>query len=236
MLMRFRRLLEAGYRAAYPPAKKAEGTDMTVTSFGWAAEGLHDAKGPDLAVRSVYEARLLQRALRLANPQRGKLGIELGAGYGRLTPVLADYCDKVIGFEREPALVQAANAKHRDCTFTQIEVLWDLPLETSSVDIAMTFTVLQHMSNDDADRVLGELDRVVGSKGIVVLTEDYADIADDESKFDKKHLFTVRRPVTYYHSRLRNFQLLGDFDRILERGTWAGDHVVGKAMAFQRMD
>lgn len=210
-----------------------EANDWGIQRFGWSADGLHDAKGPNLAIRSVYEARLIQRAMALLTP-RGQLGIEIGAGYGRLTSVLADYCDQVIGFEREPDLVERANQLHRDCTFRPIDVLWKIPLPDKSVDVAITFTVLQHLASEDVQKVLAELDRVVKPTGAVVLTEDYLPNEMDESVLDRNHLFTVPRPTAYYQRHMPNFELRGVVDRILERGTWAGDHVVGKSMAFAR--
>jgi SAM-dependent methyltransferase len=203
--------------------------------FGWGTpEGLHDAKGPDLAVRTSYELRLVQRALALATPVKRRLAIEVGAGYGRLTSLLADYCEQVIGFEREPRLVEQANARHRDCTFQRIDNLWTLPLEHGAADIAITFTVLQHMSAEDVQAVLKELDRVLAPGGVLVLTEDSYESADDESMVDKTRLFTIRRPASLYCSWLPNFEYLGSHDRVLERGTWAGDTVVGAAMAFRK--
>jgi SAM-dependent methyltransferase len=203
--------------------------------FGWgAADGLHDAKGPDLAVRTSYELRLVQRALSLGTPVKRRLAIEVGAGYGRLTSLLADYCEKVIGFEREPRLVEQANARHRDCTFQRVDHLWRLPLQDGAVDLAMTFTVLQHMSAEDVQAVLKEMDRVLAPGGVLVLTEDRHELGDDESKVDKTRLFTIRRPEKLYAAWLPNFEHLGSHDRVLERGTWAGDAVVGAAMTFRK--
>jgi SAM-dependent methyltransferase len=215
-------------------SEQSECSDMK-QAFGWAAaEGLHDAKGPDLAVRTSYELRLVQRALSLATPARRRLAIELGAGYGRLTSVLADYCGRVIGFEREPALVEQANARHRDCAFKRIDNLWTLPLDDGAADIAMTFTVLQHMSADDVQAVLKEVDRVLAPGAVLVLTEDRDEKGDDESKVDKSRLFTIRRPAKLYSAWLPNFEYIASHDRVLERGTWAGDAVVGAAMTFRK--
>jgi SAM-dependent methyltransferase len=200
--------------------------------YGWAPEGLHDAKGPDLAVRTVYEARLLQRALRTALTFEADTGAEIGCGYGRLTPVLADFCRSVVGFEREPLLVQKARAIHRDASFAQVPNLWSLPVSASSIDALFTFTVLQHMSAEHVHSTLHEVDRVMSDRGVAVLVE--ADGDTDESTIDYERLFTIGRPAEFYSKLLPHFRLMTVLPRVLEKGTWAGDGVVGNAIVLCR--
>lgn len=200
--------------------------------FGWSAEGLHDAKGPQLAVRTAYELRLVQRVLRALGVEGRSLGIELGAGYGRLTAVLADVCAEVIGFEREPLLVEQANATHRDCRFVQAKDLSRLPLVDGAVDVVLTFTVLQHMKSREVAAIAREVLRVTSPRAILVLVEDFGTV--DEAAFPDDRLFTIPRRPEDYAKMLPGFTLDCVFDRVLERGTWAGDTVIGKAMGFRR--
>lgn len=200
--------------------------------YGWAAEGLHDAKGPDLAVRTVYEARLLQRALRSGLTFKADMGAEIGCGYGRLTPVLADFCDRVVGFEREPVLIQKATAIHRDANFVRVPNLWSLPVQTSSIDVLLSFTVLQHMSAEHVRSTLREVDRVVSASGVVVLVE--ADGETDESAVDYSRLFTIGRPAEFYSELLPRFKIVTLLPRFLERGTWAGDRSAGNVIVLTR--
>lgn len=213
---------------ALPP----EGTTNMKGFYGWAPEGLHDAKGPDLAVRTVYEARLLQRAFRTCLTFEADVGAEIGCGYGRLTPVLADFCHSVVGFEREPLLVQKATAIHRDASFVRVPNLWSLPVPASSIDVLFSFTVLQHMSTEHVGSTLREVDRVLSDRGVAVLVE--ADGDTDESTIDHDRLFTIGRPTEFYLKLLPNFQLVTALPRVLEKGTWAGDGVVGNAIVLCR--
>ncbi len=200
--------------------------------FGWSAEGLHDAKGPLLSVRTAYEVRLVQRILRTLGVSGRGRGIELGAGYGRITSVLADVCSDVIGFEREPRLVEQANQTHRDCRFIQVMNLGELPLADGAADVVLTFTVLQQMKSPAVANALREVSRVAAPDGVVVLVEDFGVV--EEASFPDDRLFTIPRRPEDYARMLPGFSLDCVLDRMLERGSWAGDAVVGKAMGFRR--
>ena len=92
--------------------------------------------------------------------------------------------------------------------FQQQGSIVSLPsIADASVDFAMTFTVLQHMVDDDVRSVLGELKRVVKPGGWVLLGEkvepgNETDRTDDRTLYLSKH-----RPVDVYAGWMRPFVL-----------------------------
>jgi SAM-dependent methyltransferase len=134
-----------------------------VTRHTWTIPEVADVVGPAGNVR-----RCLAHAAKIRPIRRA---VDVGCGFGRLTMVLREFAEDVIAFEREPAFVAEAQRLLPDIAFTQVASLDQLPAETGSRDFAMSFTVVQHMRDDDARAVVEEIKRVARG-GFVLLTEE----------------------------------------------------------------
>jgi SAM-dependent methyltransferase len=142
-----------------------------LVAFRWTPAEVVDATGPEYNVRCYLERRGIREILADIAPGRLGRGIDVGCGYGRLSMVLTEFCDEVVGLEREPALVARAQALLPDVRFVRVATLADLPLEDDGTDVAMTFAVLQHMTDDEARGAIDEMKRAVRPGGHVLLTE-----------------------------------------------------------------
>lgn len=162
-----RRLVPARLR---PPLRRAlRGVEHE--RFHWSAGDVVDAVGPTYNVRCYLERRAIRELLREVVPGQLPLGVEVGCGYGRMTMVLGEFCESVIGLEREESLLEIARPLLPDITFTRVESLQRLPLDDGSADLLMTFAVLQHLTDLDAQGVLREIRRAVRPGGLVLLVE-----------------------------------------------------------------
>jgi SAM-dependent methyltransferase len=134
--------------------------------------------------------------------------VEVGCGYGRLIMALSEFADEVIGIEREPHLVATARSLLPDVDFRQQDSILSLPtLADASIDFAMTFTVLQHMVDDDVRTVLGEIKRVVRPGGFVLLCEKVEPGNETERTDDRTLFLSKHRPVDVFASWMRPFAL-----------------------------
>lgn len=97
--------------------------------------------------------------------------VEIGAGYGRITPWLSLFAHDVTAVE--------PNEGPRDdieTQYPQIETIdaraQNLPLESNSHDLVFTRSVLQHVPPSEFPEVCTELQRILADDGTAVLMED----------------------------------------------------------------
>jgi SAM-dependent methyltransferase len=197
----------------------------------WTPTDVVDVSGPAALLRNYREQHDLRHFLDRA-AARGSIrrACDIGCGFGRLTPVLAERAGSVVGFEREPSLVAIARALLPDIEIVQLDTLLTLPEPDASVDFALTFTVLQHMPDADAERVIAEIRRVVAPQGSIVIVEetDPALEAGDPAQADLG--YTRGRPVAWYAARLLPLVLVDTRPRRIEPGYPRAD--VGTFMFF----
>ncbi len=147
--------------------------ENTVRAIPWVSEMVSNASGYEAAaVRNYWEHRLVREALAVAAGRAPiRVAYDVGAGYGRMARVLAEFALEVVAFERDPDLLVKGRALNPDIVFRPVVSLQALPAESASADVALTFTVLQHLTDASCLAVMRELKRVV-SKGHILLVED----------------------------------------------------------------
>jgi ubiquinone/menaquinone biosynthesis C-methylase UbiE len=88
-------------------------------------------------------------------PPAGKIVLDIGAGTGRLTMLLASEAAQVIAVDRAPAMLEITTERAQKAGFTNVESrLADhraLPLEDASVDLAVAGWTFGHATEWDAD-------------------------------------------------------------------------------------
>lgn len=204
----------------------------------WTVTEVTDVFGPNAILRSYLEQsevrRYLQRGATAASAAGAPIrcAVDVGCGYGRLTPVLTEFAPRVIGCEREASLLAIARPLQPGVTFIEAPTLAALPVDTGAADLVMAFTVLQHMADAQADAVLGEIRRIASPTAHVLLVEetDTALEAGDAAQADLG--YTRGRPVAWYAERMPGFVLLDTSPRRIEPGYPRPD--VGTYMFFAR--
>ncbi len=172
---------------------------------------------PDHTIRTYIEQSEVRRYLsRVAAEIELRDGCDVGACYGRLVPVLGESCVRVVAFEREPELVAIGRNLLPSVEWHQVERLDNLPVPAQSFDFVMTFTVLQHLTDEFAERVVTELKRIVRRPGFVLLCEE----SDPAHRWgpvgDVNSIFTIGRSVDQYAALLAPLELVASSVRQVE--------------------
>jgi SAM-dependent methyltransferase len=199
----------------------------------WTVTDVTDVFGPSAILRSYLEQRDVRRYLQRAAARTPiACAVDVGCGYGRLTPVLTECASRVIGCEREASLLAIARPLQPAVTFIECPTLATLPLADASAEFVMAFTVLQHMADAHAEAVLGDIRRIATPRAHLLLVEE-TDVtleAGDPSQPDLG--YTRGRAVGWYGDRLPGFTLVETSAREIEPGYPRPD--VGTYMFFAR--
>lgn len=140
-------------------------------------EGLTDAGTRAEFSHELYvDATGLDGALADLSPGRA---LEVGCGFGRLTPWLAARADELWAVDLDGSLLAAARRQHghRGVRFARAAAE-RLPFPDGAFDLAATWGVLNHVPDGAIDAAAGELDRVVAADGALVVAEATAGAPD----------------------------------------------------------
>jgi len=96
--------------------------------------------------------------------------LELGCGFGRLSPTFADLAETHVGADINPDALRAARSAYPDLTFMLVDGE-RLPFPDHSFDLVASWTVLQHVPPTKIAGVLAEIKRVASRDGVVLLCE-----------------------------------------------------------------
>jgi SAM-dependent methyltransferase len=202
-----------------------------MSRHNWRFEEVSDAGGAASSLRNELERHDVRRCLDAAARERPiRSAADVGCGYGRLTPVLAEFAGRVVGFEREEELLARARASHPGIEWVSIADLSSLPAPDGSFDLAMTFTVVQHVPDDAARSVLAEMRRVAAG-GFTLLVEETDPCLGAELPPGWRGGMTRGRPVATYESWMAPWRLTLSFPRRIEPGYARAD--VGTYMLFR---
>jgi SAM-dependent methyltransferase len=203
-------------------------TRSTAGRFVWNVGAVSNSLLPEADFRNYFDLRNIRTMLSTHVGQVHR-ACELGCGYGRVTPVLTEFADHVAGLEREPHLLAIAKAQLPDVDLVNVAALEDIAAH-GPFDLVMTCTVLQHLPDQTAARVLDAVKRAVPA-GWVLLVEKSSE-TPDEGNVTSEHDFLSRsREVSTYARYLSPFSLVAVADRRLEATYPAVD---GKLMLFRR--
>jgi SAM-dependent methyltransferase len=205
----------------------------TGTPLAWNAKMVSDSGGAEAAaVRNYLEQRLVREALTLAQFHRpATVAVDVGAGFGRLSCVLAEFAPRVIAAERDPGLRAIGQTLNPGVEFLAVEALDRLPLADGVAELALTFTVLQHLPDDECRRVLTEVQRVVRA-GHILLVEE-TDEAFGPAQFRPESGTHLGRSASRYAEWMAPWQLVRSWPRQVEPTYPRRD--VGTAMLFERL-
>ena len=121
------------------------------------ADGLHVLDPNDtLGRKSAYITLLHETALRRHVPKgSGSLAVDLGCGFGRLTPLLVEQGWRAMGVDPSDDLLRYAREHHPGPEYA-VGGLPDLPVDPQSVGLLLVQNVLRSL------RMIGRLDVVPG--------------------------------------------------------------------------
>jgi SAM-dependent methyltransferase len=190
---------------------------MNTPRVVWRQEHVVDVRDAAFAVRTYVEHQDVRTFLtRAVAGRRFAAACEVGAGYGRMTVVLTEFFDAVVGFEREPHFVEEAARLLPAIRFEQVDSLARLPASNESFDGVLTFTVLQHLTDRVALDVAGEIARILRPGGFLVICEETDPAHRAGAVDDPGGMCTIGRSVAGYQALFSGFTLLDTAPRRIE--------------------
>ena len=197
----------------------------------WTPSEVVDVDGPRAMLRAYLEQRDVRElcaSVSIGAPVAS--ACDVGCGFGRLTPVLTEFAERVVGFEREAGLLNIARSLQPSIDFRPIERLQALPAERASFNLGLVFTVLQHIPEPEVRAVIDELRRIVRPDGRLLLCEE-TDATLEAGDRREAHLgYTCGRATTTYETWLAPWKLVATRRRSIEPGYPRPD--VGTYMLF----
>jgi len=197
----------------------------------WTPSDVVDVSGPAALLRNYLEQGYVRDCItRVAGEGRIRIAYDVGCGFGRLTPVLAEQAARVVGFEREAQLVETARRLLPNYEFIQVASLEQLPVPDHSAEFVMIFTVLQHMPDWNAEAVIEETLRVLSPGGFVLAVEETDATLEAGDAEHAEFGYTKGRSWSWYARHFEPLKLIRMAPRIIEPGYPRAD--VGTYMLF----
>ena len=126
------------------------------------------AELPQFSARLYREVKLLNEAV---GGFRAKRSLEIGCGYGRFTPWIAEYSDQHYAVEPESVLLNDAKKLYHNFYFYQAKAQ-KLPFPDCYFDLCVSWTVLQHIPPTELTKATAEIKRVCAPEAIIILCEE----------------------------------------------------------------
>jgi SAM-dependent methyltransferase len=197
----------------------------------WQQQLVVDVRDAAFAARTYLEQQDVRALIGTVVAGRVPLACDVGAGYGRMSVVLTEFADAVIGIERERHFVEEASALLPAIRFVQVDALTTLPVHSVAVDLVLTFTVLQHLVDSVAQATANEIVRVLRPGGHLLICEETDPLHRDGAVDDPNGICTIGRPVAVYQQLFRSLDLVTTRPRRIEPTYPRAD--VGTYMLFR---
>lgn len=112
--------------------------------------------------------RYLERYL---GPENIESTLELGCGYGRITPYIDIFSDNTVGLDPNKDMISKAKEHYPEINFKHGKGQ-NMPFDDGEFSLIVTRGVLQHIPDDQVKQVSDELERVTNSSAKLLLAED----------------------------------------------------------------
>jgi len=164
--------------------------------------GFVEAASPSsLLARHNYEVLCIRRLL---NGTSIGTSLEVGCGYGRLTPVLAGIAKEHVAIDVNRRALKQAHKAYPDYRF-QVASVTELPFWAACFDFVTTWTVLQHVGPGEIAGACSELVRVLAPGGTLLICEEMKARAAEQQH---RSTHTWPRHVTEYAALLSQLDLI----------------------------
>lgn len=151
--------------------------------FSFSEKGFADARSiPELMTRNYYEERIIRRLL--AGTQAAS-SLEIGCGFGRLSPVIAEFGKEHLSVDINADALATAKAHFPGISF-KLASATDLPAASGTVDLIVTWTVLQHIPSPHFEKAIAEINRVRTKSAKILICE-----ATKTPEMAAKHTFAA---------------------------------------------
>ncbi len=161
---------------------------------------------PLLSTRLYHEVLLLEKILGELSVDRS---LEIGCGYGRLTPWIAKHSKDHYAIEPTKKLYKWAKLLYPkvkiECTSCD-----ELLFPDNYFNLIITWTVLQHIPPGRFKKSIQEIKRVLKDDGILIITEDTNKNSSSANTWghsiqEYNELFSPKKLVEHFERKVENF-------------------------------
>jgi ubiquinone/menaquinone biosynthesis C-methylase UbiE len=174
-----------------------------------------------LLARHNWESHYIRRLLTGVVAARS---LEIGCGFGRLSPIFAGFARHHVGVDINADALTTARLSYPELQFAESSVTL-LPFRRDSFDLVTTWTVLQHIPPSLIGNAVQEIKRVLSGDGRLLICEETRKVGVRD-----KHTWH-RRPEYYAEAfapmTLEYESYIEEIDRIPEMET------PGRVMLFR---
>lgn len=129
-----------------------------------------------------------QRYLSILKMVEGKTVLDIASGEGYGTFILSSGATQAIGVDINPDLVEHAGSKYKKENLRYLQgSAAQIPLESNSIDILISFETLEHIDADTQKQFLTEVKRVLKADGALIVStpnkQNYTDRYNHQNKF-----------------------------------------------------
>lgn len=135
---------------------------------------------PEFASNLYHEVEGLRSVLtdHLETGASLETALEIGCGYGRLSPWIARHADAYYGVDPDDRALGIAGRQYPELGFARGRAS-SLPVSDDAIDLVVTWTVLEHVDDARIEAAAAEIRRVLRPNGVVVCCERVEPPADD---------------------------------------------------------
>lgn len=157
---------------------KKEGEIITWRNCKWES----GSTKPEYCAINYYIYKFLKEDLK---EEKYKKGLEVGSGYGRITPFLSEFCEQMFAIEPNERMLEIAKKHFPTIEFRQAKAQ-SLPFPDNKFDLVVTRAVLQHIPPNTIDEACNEIKRVLNEDGTLLLLEDTKGSGDNSAYWVRK--------------------------------------------------
>lgn len=136
--------------------------------------------------RSEYSAKLFHEASTISDllakytSESCERGLEIGCGYGRLTPWISRHCETQYGVDINQGALKDGDTQFPDINFLTGSAT-DLPLHSGSFDLIVSWTVLQHIPPENIEEATSEINRLLSPNGTFIACEAVEELKNEHT-------------------------------------------------------
>jgi SAM-dependent methyltransferase len=125
----------------------------------------------DFSAKQYYEVETINQIVenRISNTPVEK-SLEIGCGYGRLSPWIARHSASHNCVEPNGEAIDEAKSHYSDIEFYE-GLVQEMPFDDGSFQLGVSWTVLHHIPPETIREACEEINRVMSSDGILILAE-----------------------------------------------------------------
>lgn len=136
---------------------------------------------------SAFAQRVYQESQQLQAAMTGvcydSRVIEVGCGYGRMTPWIRDMSGTVVSIDKDESNIQRAKEMYTNSKF-YTQNTKDIVFVDDSFDSCVSWRCLETMNDADAVKSCSEIERVCNGEGLIILGESSGD-NNNENVFNR---------------------------------------------------